>query len=197
MGNETIEKAPYRKGIILQSGGTGAPVIRTVNQHCWRVFYTKPRAEQACELRLDNLGVDVFLPKRTMIRTWSDRKKKVVEPLFRSYIFANVNELGRLQVLQDSGIVTTIRDANGFAALTDSEIEALKMTQRDPEKLGTIDFPLPPVGLDIEVTYGVFAGLKGEVIMHRNKEYIIVRIASIGQAIKVNIAADWVRKLVV
>ena len=65
----------------------------------------------AAEKRLAQRGIDVFLPKRSVLKTWSDRKKKVIEPLFRSYIFAKVNELVRLDVLRDDAILTTIRDA--------------------------------------------------------------------------------------
>ena len=82
--------------VTVASGTT--PWIRLVHQQLWRVFYTKPRAEMAAE-------------KRPFPRTWSDRQKKVIEPLFRSYIFAKVNELGRLDVLRDDAILTTIRDA--------------------------------------------------------------------------------------
>lgn len=181
-----------RRTITVASGTT--PRIRVVHQQLWRVFYTKPRAEMAAEKRLQQRGFDVFLPKRSVLRTWSDRKKKVIEPLFRSYIFANVNELGRLDILRDDAILTTIRDAEGFAHLRPEEIDALKHSQSDPERLGVVDFPLPPIGTPVEVIYGVMAGMKGEVIVHRNQEYIIVRVDSIGQAVKINIPADWVRR---
>ncbi|MFP4228422.1 MAG: transcription termination/antitermination NusG family protein, partial [Salinivenus sp.] len=43
----------------------------------WRVFYTRARAEKKCETRLQDRGIDVLVPKKTEIRQWSDRKKKV------------------------------------------------------------------------------------------------------------------------
>ena len=101
------------------------------------------------EKRLAERGIDVFLPKRSVLRTWSDRKKKDIEPLFRSYIFAKVNELGRLDVLRDDAVLTTIRDAEGFAQLRPEEIDALQHSQTDPERLGLVDFPLPPVKINI------------------------------------------------
>jgi transcription antitermination factor NusG len=190
MGTLEIDR---RRTVSVASGTT--PRIRVVHQHLWRVFYTKPRAEMAAEKRLRQRGMDVFLPKRSVLRTWSDRKKKVIEPLFRSYIFVHVNELGRLEVLRDDAILTTLRDADGFAQLRPEEIDALRHSQTDPERLGVVDFPLPPVGTPVEVIYGVMAGMKGEVIVHRNHEYIIVRVDSIGQAVKINIPADWVRRV--
>ena len=131
----------------VASGTT--PRIREIHQQLWRVFYTKPRAEMAAEKRLAQRGIDVFLPKRSVLKTWSDRKRKVIEPLFCSYIFAKVNELGRLDVLRDDAILTTIRDAEGFAHLRPEEIDALQHSQSDPERLGLVDFPLPPIKMNI------------------------------------------------
>lgn len=170
------------------------PRIREVHQQVWRVFYTKPRAEMAAERRLQDSGVEVFLPKRSVLRTWSDRKKKVIEPLFRSYIFARVDEIGRLEVLRDDAIMTTLREADGFATVRPEEIDTLQRSQSEPERLDLVGFPLPPIGTPVEVTYGIMAGMKGEVIVHRNQEYVIVRVDSIGQAVKINIPADWVCK---
>lgn len=190
MGTLQIDR---RRTVTVASGTT--PRIREVHEHLWRVFFTQPRAEMAAEKRLQQRGVDVLLPKRSVLRTWSDRKKKVIEPMFRSYLFAKVNELGRMGVLRDDGVLTTLRDAEGFAQLRTEEIDALRRSQTDPERLDVVEFPLLPVGTPVEVIYGVMAGMIGEVIVHRKQEYIIVRLDSIGQAVKINIPADWVRRV--
>ena len=77
-------------------------------QQKWRVFYTQARAEKKCEQRLGQRGVEVYLPTHKVVRQWKDRKKKVVEPLFRNYIFVRVDEQERLHVLQTPGIVRCV-----------------------------------------------------------------------------------------
>ena len=76
-------------------------------QRKWRVFYTQARAEKKCEQRLVQRRVEVYLPTHKVVRQWKDRKKKVVEPLFRNYIFVRVDEQERLHVLRNCGAPTT------------------------------------------------------------------------------------------
>lgn len=160
----------------------------------WRIFYTAPRAEMKCEERLLDQAVDVFLPKIATIRRWKDRKKKIEEALFRSYIFVNVDEKERLQVLQTPGIVRCVAFGGKLAAMTTDEIEQLKITQQDPEKLTLFGPGIPEVGKEVTVTEGPMQGLSGEVIQHRGQTHVIVRIATLKQVVKVNVPAEWVRE---
>lgn len=190
---------------------------------CWRVFYTKSRAEKQCEERLRAAAVDVFLPKRRVIRQWSDRKKKVIEPLFSGYIFANVGERGRLDVLEDYGIVGSVRIGRELVEMPQREVDSLLLLQKTqtPEIIqcgdgasgdgaagsadqveiegvvGLVEIPPPGIGAEVEIEYGVMKGLRGQVLHQRGKDYLIIRIHSIGQAVKVNLPMDWVREVIV
>ncbi|RMF53285.1 MAG: UpxY family transcription antiterminator [Bacteroidetes bacterium] len=166
---------------------TGHPV--------WRVFYTAPRAEKKCERRLEERGITVFLPKRAVMRQWKDRKKKVIEPLFPNYIFAQVDERDRLRVLQTDGIVRTVMFGRAMAEVSEEEIENLRLTQNDPWRLAPLTTPLPARGTKVEVTEGPFAGLRGEVISHRGEEHVVLVIPSIRQAVRINIPAVWTKPL--
>ncbi len=112
-------------------------------QRKWRVFYTQARAEKKCEERLVQRRVEVYLPTHKVVRQWKDRKKKVVEPLFRNYIFARVDEQERLGVLKTPGIVRCISFGGTPAEVDQGEIEQLKIALQDPKRLLLVDFPLP------------------------------------------------------
>ncbi|MFT6214735.1 MAG: hypothetical protein ACJAS3_001130 [Roseivirga sp.] len=75
----------------------------------WTAFYTKPRNEKKASDRLKSKGFEVYCPTRTVLKQWSDRKKKVTEPVFNSYLFAKVDESQGLEILQDHGIVSNVR----------------------------------------------------------------------------------------
>ncbi len=47
----------------------------------WYAIYTNPRAEKLVHSRLEETGVEVFLPLQKTYRQWSDRKKLVIKPL--------------------------------------------------------------------------------------------------------------------
>lgn len=158
----------------------------------WRVFYTTPRAEKKAEERLLQQGLEVFLPKRHVIRQWKDRKKKVVEPLFPNYLFAHVEEQERLQVLKTPGIVRAVSFGGALAQVRDDEIEQLKIVQKDPLRLSLIEY-LPPVGESVRIVEGPLRGLYGEVTQHRGQTHLILRVTAIQQAVRVQVSAGWVR----
>ncbi len=165
-----------------------------IRQAYWRVFYTFPRAEKKCEDRLSQQQVEVFLPTYTVLRQWSDRKKKVVEPLFRNYIFAKVDERDRLRVLQTDGIVRCVMFDGDPAIVSDDEIESIKRAISSEGDFAVVDYaPRPAIGTKVVVTEGPMRGLRGEVREHRGQTHLLVAIAAIRQAIRINIPAQWVQ----
>ncbi len=164
------------------------------NPDCpWRVFYTLPRAEKKCETRLAQRHVEVFLPTCEVVRQWKDRKKKVVEPLFKNYIFARVDEQDRLRVLQTPGIVRCVSFGGAPAEVAAEEIAQLQIAQKDPSQLLRIDYPPPGIGEAVTVVEGPLRGLHGEVIEHRGQLYVVIRVAAIRQAVRVSVPAAWVQ----
>ncbi len=157
----------------------------------WRVFYTAPRAEKKCRDRLEDQAIDVFLPTRKVEREWSDRTKTVTEPLFRSYIFANVNERERLTVLRTNGIVRNVSFNGKIARVRSEVIEQLKEYQKHPQTLEVID--IPPPGTEVTVTDGPMKGMKGEVIEHRGQHRLVLRIDAIRQAVSVEISSESIQ----
>lgn len=165
-------------------------------EQLWRVFYTFPRAEKKCEERLTNQNIEVFLPKHTVVRQWSDRKKKVVEPLFRNYIFAHVDERQRLQALQTDGIVRCVSFQGQPAVVQDEVIEQLRLALEKGDGFAVVDYvPRPKIGTTVVVTEGPMRGLRGEVEEHRGQTHVLVAIPAIKQALRVNVPAAWVQKV--
>jgi hypothetical protein len=79
-----------------------------------------------------------------------------------------------------------------MAELREKEIEQLKITQKEPDRLGLLGQWIPAVGKAVTIVQGPLSGLKGEVIEHRGQIHVIVRIDSIKQTVKTNVPAAWV-----
>ncbi len=166
--------------------------IKATEGRIWRVFYTHARAEKQCEERLEQRRIDVFLPKCEVVRQWKDRKKKVVEPLFRNYLFACVDEQERLTVLKTPGIVRCVSFGGVPAVVDAGEMQQLKIAQQDPARLRLVDAPLPALGGAVTITEGPLQGLRGEVAQHRGQYHLILRVTAIRQAVRVHVPAAWV-----
>ena len=91
----------------------------------WFVFYTKSRQEKKVnELLLKN-GFEPFLPIQSVMRQWSDRKKKVHVPLFNSYIFVKIEEYRLVEVLKVPGVSWSIKNDGKPAFLRQNEYDLI------------------------------------------------------------------------
>ena len=92
----------------------------------WFVLYTKPRTEQKTAQELEKLGLEVYCPLTIEIRKWSDRTKKIKTPLFKSYIFVNLEERERNKVFAVPSVVRYLTWLRKPAVVKEEEIQTLK-----------------------------------------------------------------------
>jgi transcription antitermination factor NusG len=94
----------------------------------WYVLYTKSRNEKKVARLLTEKGIEVYCPLQEVIKQWSDRKKKILEPVFRSYIFVQLdnyeNETG--QVLITPGAVRFLWWLGKPGIVKEEEIQEIK-----------------------------------------------------------------------
>lgn len=92
----------------------------------WYVLYTKPRQEKKVADSLNAIGIEAYCPLVTVVKQWSDRKKKVQIPLINSYVFINIEEHQREAVFKVSGVVRYLFWLGKPAVVRAIEIEALQ-----------------------------------------------------------------------
>ncbi len=92
----------------------------------WYALYTKPRHEFKAAEQISSLGIELYLPTITRLKQWSDRKKKVTEPLLRSYIFINAIEKERITCLDLQPIVNCLMEGSRAAIIPNNQIENLR-----------------------------------------------------------------------
>ena len=71
----------------------------------WHVVYTKPKWEKKVDLNFAQKGVESWCPTQKKERQWSDRKKIIEEPLFKSYVFVKTTKAEYNNVLSTMGVV--------------------------------------------------------------------------------------------
>ena len=70
--------------------------------------------------------IENFLPSQTVIKQWSDRKKKIEEPLFSCYVFIHAFTKHRVMAVQTDGVVRMISFRGEPASMPESEIAAIR-----------------------------------------------------------------------
>ena len=64
----------------------------TLNNIHWFALQTRPRWEKKVASSLNKKGIEHYCPLNKVVRQWSDRKKVVLEPVFKCYVFIKIAE---------------------------------------------------------------------------------------------------------
>lgn len=160
----------------------------------WFAIYTFPRAEKKIYAELVKKGIDAYLPLQRSLKLWSDRKKWVEEPLFKSYIFVHVFDPDYLTVLNTPGVVRYVTFEGRAVPIPEQQIEAIRYYLSTDDQSGELTEELAP-GRIIEVLKGPLRGLRGELVEISGKHRVKVEISAIAQSILVTIPLSQLRIL--
>jgi len=158
----------------------------------WFALYTKPRWEKKVDSTLLRKGINSWCPLQKVEKKWSDRKKIIEEPLFKSYVFVNINEDERLQVLQTEGVLNFIHFLGKPAIIKDEEIELIRSYLLEKNTTISIESLNGFRENDkVIITKGVFMDNTGTVIRPGNKK-VYVKLESLGQLMVVEFPLAFV-----
>jgi len=160
----------------------------------WYALYTKPRQEFQAEIQLSAVSVDNYLPTIVVEKKWSDRKKKIIEPLFHGYIFIHATEKERLISLQQKAIVRTIGFNGKPAVIPDWQIESVRIMLSSKSEIKISD--KIEIGSSVEITDGPFSGVIGKVREVSNEKWLIVSIDLLKRSIMVHLPIESTVKFI-
>ena len=159
----------------------------------WYALYTRPRHEKTVYERLSEKEFDTYLPLVKRVSQWKDRKKKIEEPLFKSYLFCDFEYKYRFDVLETNGIVKIINFNGNPAVVPDWQIESLKKMIESPETIEVEPYLRP--GELVELTSGPMRGMKGTVVRRKGKSRLVLTIDGIMQSVSVEVAEADLKKV--
>jgi len=160
----------------------------------WFAIYTNPRAEKRVSQDLRKARIESYLPLIKTLKQWSDRKKWVEEPLFRSYIFVQIADSDYYNVLNVDGVVRYITFEGKAVPIPPHQILAIKQYVNE-EIDYTVDQGQFKIGDHVEISQGALMGLRGNLIEIKGKQKVKIEIESIGQSIMLTIPRSHLRIL--
>ena len=149
------------------------------NEKLWHVIYTKSKWEKKVDSLLMQRGFESWCPVQKKERQWSDRKKIIEEPLFRSYVFVKAAKEDRNQILSVNGVVNFLYFEKKPAIIRDKEIELIrKYLGLSYTNIQVVDMGSIKPQTKVTVNNGLFMGQRGEVVK-ADKKSVYVRLDSI------------------
>lgn len=154
----------------------------------WFALYTKPRSEFKAAEQIQTAGVEYYLPTITEIRQWSDRKKKITEPVLRGYIFILATEKERLISLEQYSVVRCITERGRPAKIPNWQIENLKNMLNHKAEFHITNKLFP--GSKVRIKEGPFEGIIGTIIDTENGKDIAVSIDLLNRSVTTHLPKE-------
>lgn len=156
----------------------------------WHALYVRSRSEKKVLSQLEDMGIEAYLPLITEVKQWSDRRKKVEEPLFKSYVFVHSSDKQYITILNVYGVVKFVTFEHEAVVVPENQILAIKKFVEEYER--GEEFKIKndeelKVGQKVRIINGPMKGLVGRLDTIRNKRHLIVYIEVVGQFIPVHI----------
>jgi transcription antitermination factor NusG len=153
----------------------------------WYVAYTFPRSEKKVQTKLATLGIESYLPMYESLREWSDRKKKLIVPLFPNYLFIYISDKKRHETFAVREIVKYVSFEGKPATISNSIIESLQNVLNENTEVSVENYV--KAGDPVIISQGPFTGTEGVVVNQNGKTRLIIQIASLQRSVSINISA--------
>lgn len=157
----------------------------------WYALYTKPRWEKKIDAALVRKGIESWCPLQKVERQWSDRKKVIEDPLFKSYVFVHIDDTERSKVLMTDGVLNFVYYLGKPAVIKNEEVDLIKkyLAEKDAS-ISILSQEGYKEEMRIKVNHGVFMGNEGTVIRGGRKK-VYVKLESLGQVMVVEFPAEF------
>ena len=140
----------------------------------WYVIYTRPRWEKKIALVLQEKGIENYCPLNKVTKQWTDRKKTVLEPLFKGYIFVCADENNKWDIKNIDGIINYIYWLGKPAVVREDEIITIKKFLNEFKDVKVIDLNAV-VNDKVQIKQGVMMNYKGIVLeIMGNKAKVLI-----------------------
>ena len=160
----------------------------------WYAVYTRSRFEKKAAQWLMEQGIEAYVPLQRVVRQWSDRRKLVLEPAIRSYVFVRINHHHYYKVLETPGVVRYVFFDGKPAVVRDEEIDTLKRVMDADLEVECLPDDLQP-GTRVRIIQGPLTGVEGELVQHVGKQKVALRIESIRQVMMVTLSPQMLEPL--
>jgi len=156
----------------------------------WYVLHTKYHHEKNVALRLEGKGFEPFVPVRSLMRKWKDRKKLIDFPLFPGYVFVQMPLIRKREALRTPGIVRILGQGRP-ESVDPQQIYAIRTITQAEFEYDPYPYLVP--GMGVEVIRGPLKYVRGVLEEKKNKHRLIINLEMINNSVATEIDAEDVR----
>ena len=144
----------------------------------WYAVNTRPRWEKKVAQVLDTKGIENYCPLNKVVKQWSDRKKIILEPIFRGYVFVKVDEQKKWDIKKIDGILNYVYWLGKPAKIKEEEINTIKKFLNEFTNIHVENLGLQ-VNQKVRIRQGVLMNYEG-ILLELSGSRAFVKIESMG-----------------
>lgn len=158
---------------------------REARSKFWIAVYTRPRSEKKFASELSKYNIESYVPVQTVVKQWSDRKKKIDSVVIPMVVFAKVDNENVLDVKKHPLVirVLTLPGRKEPARIPEKQIFQLKFMLKESDEPVVFEQTGFKQLDKVRVIRGNLSGLEGEVVRTNDGQTkLVVSIDILGGA---------------
>lgn len=144
----------------------------------WYAVNTRPRWEKKVAQILDAKCIENYCPLNKVVRQWSDRKKTILEPIFKCYVFVKVEEQKKWDLKRIDGILNYVYWLGKPAKIKEEEINTIKKFLNEFDEVQVEKIGLH-INQKVRIKQGVLMNYEG-ILLEVSANKAFVKIDSMG-----------------
>jgi len=159
----------------------------------WFAVYTRYKREKIVCKRLEEQGIEVYLPLQKLTRQWTRKVREVELPLISCYIFTKIKQKDYIRVIDTPDVVNFVKFSKNLIAIPEAEIDIMRRVVG--EGISVVAEPSSyKEGDEVEIISGNLTGLKGILIAKENKKDFVIQLEHLGYSLRMNIPSNRLKK---
>jgi len=153
----------------------------------WTAVHTKPRCEKVLANYCERHGIACYLPLQRKIKRFQRRNVESSLPMFRGYVFAQLDEPSKSVLLQSHKVVCVLQMDDARESGLIDELQSLQRLETIESEAELIVQPELLPGAAVLIADGPLRGLRGIVQRRQQKTRVTVNVGILGQSVAVDL----------
>ena len=159
----------------------------------WYAVFTAARAEKRVKERLEQAGIENYLPVRAVEFVRDGQKRRLEIPVITGCIFVRVSEANLPSVLSIWGVIALLQEKQVPVVISDEQLDSLRILNENAGSLEVVSGKAL-VGSGVRVIQGELTGVQGELVEVAGGHRIMVHVPCL-IGVCANVSLDCVKAL--
>lgn len=172
--------------------------MSNITEPQWFAAYTRNNFARRVKSRLEEAGVECYLPMRWQERVYNGRKRRIEVPLIPNVVFIRVEPDACYDLVNELSLPMRYvldRAERRPAPITDKQMNDFRFLVEMPDDcLTLVDIPLA-AGDRVRVIAGPMKGIEGELIRLKGHRRVVVRLNDVISVATTYIPATMLEKI--